>query len=82
VILKRGDLVLAASSGDHGEPRPHLVIQSNAFSNMPSVTVCPLASDLQTIAPLFRIALLCGGDKSTQNKDIKAAKQLARELEW
>jgi mRNA interferase MazF len=57
VILKRGDLVLAASSGDYGKPRPNLVIQSNAFSNMPSVTVCPLTSDLQTIAPLFRITI-------------------------
>jgi mRNA interferase MazF len=57
VILKRGDLVLAASSGDYGKPRPNLVIQSNAFSNMPSLTVCPLTSDLQTIAPLFRITL-------------------------
>jgi putative addiction module killer protein len=28
------------------------------------------------------IVLLCGGDKSTQDKDIKAAKQLARDLEW
>jgi putative addiction module killer protein len=26
------------------------------------------------------IVLLCGGDKSTQKKDIKAAKQLAKEL--
>ena len=57
VILKRGDLVLAASSGDYGKPRPNLVIQSNAFSHMPSVTVCPLTSDLQTNAPLFRIAI-------------------------
>ena len=57
VNFKRGDLVLAASSGDYGKPRPNLVIQSNAFSNMPSVTVCPLTSDLQTIAPLFRITL-------------------------
>jgi mRNA interferase MazF len=57
VIFKRGDLVLAASSGDYGKPRPNLVIQSNAFANMPSVTVCPLTSDLQTIAPLFRITI-------------------------
>jgi putative addiction module killer protein len=28
------------------------------------------------------IVLLCGGDKSSQGKHIKAAKQLARELEW
>ena len=63
VILKRGDLVLAASSGDYGKPRPNLVIQSNAFSNMPSVTVCPLTSDLHTIAPLFRITI----DPSPEN---------------
>jgi mRNA interferase MazF len=55
LMFKRGDLVLAASSGDYGKPRPNLVIQSNAFSNIPSITVCPLTSDLQTIAPLFRI---------------------------
>ena len=63
VILKRGDLILAASSSDYGKPRPNLVIQSNAFSNMPSVTVCPLTSDLQKIAPLFRIII----DPSTEN---------------
>jgi putative addiction module killer protein len=28
------------------------------------------------------ILLLCGGDKSTQAKDIKQAKRLVRELEW
>ena len=28
------------------------------------------------------IVLLCGGDKSTQDKDIKTAKLLARDLEW
>jgi mRNA interferase MazF len=55
VILARGDIVLAASAGDYVKPRPNIVIQSNAFSSMPSVTVCPLTSDLQTIAPLFRI---------------------------
>jgi putative addiction module killer protein len=28
------------------------------------------------------IFLLCGGDKSTQDKDIRAAKRLAKDLEW
>jgi putative addiction module killer protein len=28
------------------------------------------------------IVLLCGGDKSSQNKDIKTAKLLAKDLEW
>lgn len=27
------------------------------------------------------VVVLCGGDKSTQNKDIKTAKQIAAELE-
>lgn len=53
--FKRGDLVLAASSGDYGKPRPNLVIQSDAFSDMPSVTVCPLTSDVQSGATLIRI---------------------------
>jgi mRNA interferase MazF len=55
VNFKRGDLVLAASSGDYGKPRPNLVIQSDAFSDMPSVTVCPLSSDVQSGATLIRI---------------------------
>jgi mRNA interferase MazF len=55
VSFKRGDLVLAASAGDYGKPRPNLVVQSNAFADMPSVTVCPLTSDVQTNAPLIRI---------------------------
>lgn len=55
VSFKRGDLVLAASSGDYGKPRPNLVIQSDAFANMPSVTVCPLTSDVRSDVPLIRI---------------------------
>ncbi len=52
---KRGDLILAASAGDYGKPRPNLVIQSDAFGAMPSVTVCPLTSHLQGNATLIRI---------------------------
>jgi mRNA interferase MazF len=51
----RGDLILAASAGDYGKPRPNLVIQSDVFSDIPSVTVCPLTSDLQINAPAIRI---------------------------
>jgi mRNA interferase MazF len=72
VILARGDIVLAASAGDYGKPRPNFVIQSDAFSNMPSVTVCPLTSDLQTIAPLFRIVI-----KPTPENGIHLPSQIA-----
>ena len=53
--FKRGDLILAASAGDYGKPRPNLVIQLDAFAAMPSVTVCPLTSHVQTNAALIRI---------------------------
>ena len=55
VNFKRGDFVLAAGAGDYGKVRPNLVIQSDAFSEMSSVTVCPLTSDLRSDAPLIRI---------------------------
>jgi mRNA interferase MazF len=51
---KRGDIVIAAAPGDYGKPRPCLVIQSDAFDDIPSVTVCLLTSDLRDDAPLIR----------------------------
>ena len=44
--MRRGDVVTIAMSGDHGKPRPALVIQSDAFAALPSVTVLPLTSEI------------------------------------
>ncbi len=52
--MKRGDLVTIAAAGDNGKPRPALVVQSDAFEAIPSVTTLPLTTDLQE-APLIRI---------------------------
>lgn len=52
--MKRGDLVSAALQGNYGKPRPALVIQSDLFSEHPSVTILPITSELRA-APLFRI---------------------------
>jgi mRNA interferase MazF len=52
--MNRSDLVTATVPGDYGKPRRVLVIQSDAFQRLPSVTVLPLTSDLQE-APLVRI---------------------------
>ena len=52
--MKRGDLVTISVSGDDGEPRPALVIQSAFFDAHPSVTVLPVTSELRE-APLFRV---------------------------
>lgn len=55
--FKRGDLVLAASPGDYGKPRPCLVIQSDLFATLPSITICPLTSELREDAPLLRLTM-------------------------
>lgn len=56
---KRGDLVTIAVSGDYGKPRPALIIQSDAFDSIPSVTVAPLTSEIYD-APLLRITIQAG----------------------
>jgi mRNA interferase MazF len=57
--MRRGELVVVAVSGDYGKPRPALVIQSDAFDSLPSVTVLLLTSELHD-APLLRITLKPG----------------------
>ena len=42
--MRRGDLVFVPMQGDHGKPRPALVIQSDLFDQLPTVTVLPLVS--------------------------------------
>lgn len=54
--MKRGDIVTIALSGDYGKPRPGLIIQSDLFSALNSVTILPLTSHLID-APLFRILI-------------------------
>ena len=43
-----------AVSGDYGKPRPALVVQSDAFDEIPSITVLLLTSELHDW-PMFRI---------------------------
>ena len=56
VNWKRGSLVTVALPGDYGKPRPALVIQSDAFQELPSVTLLPLTSGLRS-APLMRLSV-------------------------
>jgi mRNA interferase MazF len=60
--MRRGDLVTVAAPGDHGKPRPALVIQSDLFDDVPSVTLCLVTSTLRE-TPLFRITV----DPSPEN---------------
>ena len=55
--VRRGNVVLCASPGDYGKPRPAVVVQSDLFNlTHASISLCPITSDLQP-APLFRIDL-------------------------
>jgi mRNA interferase MazF len=54
--VKRGDLVVVALEGDHGKPRPALVVQTDLFEEHPSLTVAPVTSTIVD-APLFRVTV-------------------------
>lgn len=56
--LKRGDVVtIAGGGGDYGsKPRPAIVMQSDLFSALDSLTVLPITGHLADAA-LFRINL-------------------------
>ena len=60
--MRRGDLVKVAVAGDYGKPRPALVIQSDLFDTLSSVTLCLITSTLLD-APVFRITV----DPSPEN---------------
>jgi mRNA interferase MazF len=60
--MRRGDVVTVAAPGDYGKPRPALVIQSDLFDELPSVTLCLVTSALRE-TPLFRITV----DPSPEN---------------
>jgi mRNA interferase MazF len=51
---RRGDIVIIAMQGDFGKPRPALVIQSNLFTEHPTVTILPITSDRRDTS-LFRL---------------------------
>lgn len=53
--MKRGEIVTVVIPGDYGKPRPALIIQSNLFSEHPSITILPITSDRRDGAPLFRL---------------------------
>ncbi len=68
--MRRGDLVTIAIAGDYGKPRPALVVQADAFAELPSVTVLRLTSELHD-APLVRVTV-----QPTPENGLRAASQV------
>ena len=54
--VKRGDIVTAVLPSELGKPRPVLILQSDYFSDLESVTVIPLTSVIKD-APLLRLTI-------------------------
>jgi mRNA interferase MazF len=54
--VKRGDLVTIALPGDFGKPRPALIIQSDLFDQIPTVTVLLISGTPQD-TPLLRLSI-------------------------
>lgn len=55
--MKRGDVVTVAMQGDHGKPRPAVVIQSDLINETHnSMAILPFSSNIVD-APLFRLTV-------------------------
>ncbi|MGH7127699.1 MAG: type II toxin-antitoxin system PemK/MazF family toxin [Planctomycetaceae bacterium] len=55
--MRRGDVVSVAAAGDYGEPRPAVIVQTDAFpAGHASVIVCQMTSELSD-APDFRVTI-------------------------
>ena len=53
--MRRGDLITVAVRGDYGKPRPAVVLQSDRFEDIGSVTVALLTGSLLQDVPLLRV---------------------------
>jgi mRNA interferase MazF len=54
--VKRGDLVIVSAAGDHGKPRPAVVIQSDSIMATESVLVALLTSALADVT-IYRLTI-------------------------
>ncbi|WP_298013208.1 type II toxin-antitoxin system PemK/MazF family toxin [uncultured Castellaniella sp.] len=51
--MHRGSVVSVSLPGAYGKPRPALVIQSNLLSELDSIIICPITSEIREAA--FRV---------------------------
>lgn len=53
--MQRGDLVTVSLQGNYGKPRPALIVQSDLLTDLESVVLCPVTSDLRNA--VFRVTV-------------------------
>jgi mRNA interferase MazF len=55
--MKRGDVVTVAAAGEHGKPRPAVIVQTDALPREhASVVICQMTSECND-APDFRVTI-------------------------
>jgi mRNA interferase MazF len=61
IPMKRGEIWTVSGGPDYaGKPRPVVIVQSEAFEVLDSVTICPFTTD-PTELPLFRLDVVPSG---------------------
>src|ERR1700722_1209439 len=69
--MRRGDLVIVAAAGEDGNPRPAVIVQTDAFpETSASVVICQLTSETVE-APEFRIPM-----EPSDNNGLRARSQI------
>ena len=63
--MKRGDLLTVIIPGDHGKPRPGVVIQTESAEDLDTVIVCQLTGDFSRSRP-FRVELAVSAKNGLQ----------------
>ena len=88
--MRRGEVWTIAGGADFvGKPRPAIILQSDIFEAAPSVTVCPLTSDMVenfyarfTLAPSasngLKVTSQAMVDKITTVPKFKVGRQIGR----
>jgi mRNA interferase MazF len=54
-MTQRGDLVTVSLPGDYGKPRPALIVQSDLLTDLDSIVLCPITSELRSA--VFRVTV-------------------------
>jgi len=55
--MRRGDIVIVAVQGDHGKPRPALVVQNDLVSSIDTTLVCLTTTNTEIDAD-FRLLIM------------------------
>src|SRR5258708_38443631 len=65
--MSRGDVVIVAAAGDSGNPRPAIIVQSDAFpESHASVVICQITSELTEAD--FRVTIEPGSETGLRER--------------